>query len=114
MGGIGDMDGCGGGRYGIVFEKRSRFKNEGVLCPLPNMHKGKFYMLSLQAKKINKHDRTEVFPTDIHGKKSCSSTMYKLCFCSQKECWKCIFWQSGDLNFKNCSFSAHHGDTSRR
>ena len=26
--------------------------------------------------------------------------MYKLHFCSQQECRKCIFWQSADLNFK--------------
>ena len=40
--------------------------------------------------------------------------MYKLCFCSQKECRKCIFWQYGDLNFKKFSFAIHPGDISWR
>ena len=68
-----------------------------------------------QTKKyIGKHDRMEVFSTDIHWKKSCLSTMYKLCFCSQKECRKCNFRQSEDLNFKYFSFAVHPGDTSWR
>ena len=44
---------------------------------------------------------------DNLGKK-CLSTMYRQCFCSQKECQKCIFQQFGDLNFKNFLFNAHH------
>ena len=53
--------------------------------------------------KLNKHNRMEV----LTGKKSCFSTMYKLCFCSQRKCRKCIFRQSGELNFENL----HHGAT---
>ena len=32
----------------------------------------------------------------------------------QSECQKYIFQQSGELNFKNFSFDAHYGGTSRR
>ena len=56
----------------------------------------------------------KVFSIDIHGDKSCLSAIYKLCFCSQKGCWKCIFRQSGDLDFIIFSFDANHGDTSWR
>ena len=34
--------------------------------------------------------------------------MYRQCFCSQRECQKCIFQQLGDLNFKNFPFNVHH------
>ena len=47
-------------------------------------------------------------------KKLCLSTTYKLCFCTKKECRKCIFWSSGDLNFKNISFAVYPQDTSWR
>ena len=40
--------------------------------------------------------------------------MYKLHFCSQKECQKCIFQQSGDVYIKNFPFGANHGSTSQR
>ena len=63
---------------------------------------------------ISKHDRVVVFSADIHTKKLCLSTIYKLCFCSKKECRKCIFWSSGDLNFKNIFFAVYPEDTSWR
>ena len=66
-------------------------------------------LLPLQEKNITKHDRMEVLSTDIQ-----LSTMFKLCFCSQKECWKCIFWQLGVFNFKNFSFTVYPGNTSWR
>ena len=62
-------------------------------------------------KNIGKLDWMEVFSTDIHWKKSHISTMYKLYFCSQKVCWKCIFLQSENPDFF-FSFSVHSGDPS--
>ena len=40
--------------------------------------------------------------------------MYKLCFCSQKECRKCIFRQSRDTNFIFSPFAIHLRNTSWR
>ena len=72
-------------------------------------------LLSLQTEKnISKHDRMEVFSSNIHGKKVCLSTRYMLCLCSQKECRKCISRQSADLNFKKFSFAVQPEDTSKR
>ena len=67
-----------------------------------------------QKKYSGKDDRMMVFSTDIHWKKSFLSTMYKLCFCSQKECQKCIFRQSRDTNFIFSPFAIHLRNTSWR
>ena len=40
--------------------------------------------------------------------------MYKLGFCSLKECQKWIFQQSEDLKFQDFPFGAHHESTSWR
>ena len=48
-----------------------------------------------------------LFSTDIHWKKN---HVYNLYFCSQKECQKCIFRLSADLNFNFFFFTVHPGD----
>lgn len=69
-------------------------------------------LLPLQTKN-SKHDRMEELLTDIHRKK-CLSTIYKLYFCSQKDCRKCIFRSTGDLNFKTFSLAVYPRDISWR
>ena len=59
-------------------------------------------------KNISKHDRIEYSQLTFTEK----NHVYNLCFCSQKECQKCIFRLSGDLNFKIFFFTVHPGDTS--
>ena len=53
----------------------------------------------------------EVFSTDIPEKIMFINNV-KLCVYNQKECQKCIFQQSGDLNFKIFFFLVHLGDSS--
>ena len=44
----------------------------------------------------------------------CRQTMCRLCLCSQRELWKPIFQQYGDLKLKKYHFGAHLGSTSWR
>ena len=44
----------------------------------------------------------------------CRQTMRRLCFYSQRERWKQIFQQYGDLKLKKFCFGAHLGSNSRR
>ena len=71
-------------------------------------------LLPLQKKNIGKPDRMQVFSTDIHWKKITFINNVQAVLLQSEIVSKCIFWQSGDLNFNNFSFAAHPGVTTWR